>query len=555
VPNDPRIGTVIGGCRIEAEIGRGGMGVVYRAEQLRLGRLVAVKVITPELARDPGFRERFERESRVAASIEHPNVVPVHEAGETDGELYITMRFVDGTDLRALIAQSGRLDHRRAAKLVAQVGAALDAAHARGLVHRDVKPGNVLVARMADDDHGYLTDFGLTKRLISGAGLTRTGEWVGTVDYVAPEQIEGKPVDARADVYALGCVLHQALTGQVPYVRDSDVAKMYAHLHEPPPAVSAVAPDLPPEFDPVVARGMAKDPAERYPSAGDLGQAALAAAEGRLVDVPERSVARGPAAPEDGQAPAVTAPAALPPTHLAAGPPAYATPSHPTEVLPGRRRSVGGLWAVLAALAGAALLAAGLFAAGVFESDEPRKAASTDGAKQESPPATTPETDTETDTDTDTDDGGEGKVQTPPTDDVATYASAGYSAEYPSDWTIAEDDVLKTTYSRTRFVSADGAQSVLIDHSPGADNPASESAAGVEAQTSRTAGYVRLSFEETTIAGRPAVEWTFKVGSERKIDIFLTAGGDGYAVLGEGADFATVIGIARNVAASIQPAP
>jgi hypothetical protein len=550
VAHDPRIGTVIGGCRIEAEIGRGGMGVVYRAEQLRLGRLVAVKVITPELARDPGFRERFERESRVAASIEHPNVVPVHEAGETDGELYITMRFVDGTDLRALIAQVGRLDHRRAANLVAQVGAALDAAHARGLVHRDVKPGNVLVAPMPDGDHGYLTDFGLTKRLVSGAGLTRTGEWVGTVDYVAPEQIEGKPVDARADVYALGCVLHQALTGQVPYVRDSDVAKMYAHLHEPPPAVSAIAPDLPPEFDAVVARGMAKDPAERYPSAGDLGQAALAAAEGRLANVPERSVARGPAAPDHGQALEVTVPAALPPTHLAGPALAYATPAHPTEVLPGRRRSGGGLWAVLAALAGAALLAAGLFAAGVFKSDAPRKAAATESADQESPTATTPKTDTNTEA------GGGGKSEkTPVTDAVATYASASYGAQYPSDWTIAEDDVLKTTYSRTRFVSADGTQSVLIDHSPGADNPPSESAAGVEAQTARTAGYVRLSYEETTIAGRPAVEWTFKVGSERKIDIFLTAGGDGFAVLGTGADFATVIGIARDVAASIQPTP
>jgi serine/threonine protein kinase len=161
--SDPRIGAVLGGNRIEEEIGRGGMGVVYRATQLALGRTVAVKVITPELARDPGFRERFERESHVAASIEHPNVIPVHQAGEEDGELYITMRYVEGTDLRALIRRFDRLEPMRAARLIGQVAAALDAAHARGLVHRDVKPGNVLVSSTTDGgDHAYLTDFGLT---------------------------------------------------------------------------------------------------------------------------------------------------------------------------------------------------------------------------------------------------------------------------------------------------------------------------------------------------------------------------------------------------------
>jgi tRNA A-37 threonylcarbamoyl transferase component Bud32 len=554
---DPRIGAVIGRCRIEAEIGRGGMGVVYRAEQLRLGRLVAVKVIAPELARDPAFRERFERESRVAASIEHPNVIPVHEAGETDGELYITMRYVQGTDLRELISRSGRLEPHRAASLVAQVGAALDAAHAHGLVHRDVKPGNVLVAGMGERDHAYLTDFGLTKRLLSEAGLTRTGEWVGTADYVAPEQIEGKAVDARTDVYALCCVLHQTLTGQVPYVRDSDVAKMYAHLHEPPPAVTAIAPDVPAGFDAVVARGMAKDPAERYPSAGDLGRAAVAAAEGRVADAPERSVARGEALP-------VTVRAAQPPTRHAAPTPGGTTradaeppaptpvpASDPTAVIPPRRR-LRGIGAALAALAGAGILAAALFAAGVFESEEPRGGDTAENVRKQGAVPTTPEPEPRTEPEPEPP-GGDGRPEAPRAEPAATYTGGSYTARYPDGWRIAEDDVLKTTYSRTKFVSPGGAQSVLIDHSPGADNPASESAAAVESQLSQSENYVRHSFEETTVGGRPAVEWTFEIDDERKIDIFLTAGGDGYAVLGEGADFQTVIGITRDVAASIQP--
>jgi tRNA A-37 threonylcarbamoyl transferase component Bud32 len=534
---DPRIGTIIGGCRIDGEIGRGGMGVVYRAEQVRLGRTVAVKVIAPELARDPGFRERFERESRVAASIEHPNVIPVYEAGETDGELYITMRYVEGTDLRALIGRSGRLDHARAAQVVSQVGGALDAAHSSGLVHRDVKPGNVLVATVGGSDHAYLTDFGLTKRLISGAALTRTGEWVGTVDYVAPEQIEGKAVDARADIYALACVLHQTLTGQVPYVRDSDVAKMYAHLHEPPPAVTAVAPDVPQEFDTVVARGMAKQPEERYPSAGDLGQAAVAAAERREAPASERSVAVGAAAPEG----LATATAPLAATARAQGPPPPpAPPSHPTEVLPPARRRRGWLLGLAGALLGAIVLAGGLLAAGVFSgNDEPKP-------KAKPKPATVTTT-------TPSSNGGGKQIETTPASDVATYTASSYTAEYPADWKVAEDDVLKTTYSRTKFVSPDKSQSVLIDHSPGADNPPAESATAVEAATSKTPGYTRLSFEATTINGADAFEWTFKIGSTRKIDIFLTAGGDGYAVLGEGADFEAVIGHARDVAASIQP--
>src|ERR671934_63624 len=214
------VGSEFAGYRIEEVAARGGMGVVYRATQLRLGRTVALKLVTPTLARDESFRERFRREWMVAASIDHPNVIPVYEAGEEGDALFIAMRWVEGTDLRELI-DSGALDPARAIHLVAQVASALDAAHARDLIHRDVKPANVLVTA---EDHVYLTDFGLTKHASSISGLTRTGQWVGTVDYTAPEQIEGAPVTARTDVYSLGCVLFEALTGQTPYKRENDLA-------------------------------------------------------------------------------------------------------------------------------------------------------------------------------------------------------------------------------------------------------------------------------------------------------------------------------------------
>src|SRR5688500_171813 len=192
-----RPGDVFVDYRIEGLAGRGGMGVVYRATQLGLERTVALKVITPALADDPDFRRRFVAESKAAASIEHPNVIPVYYAGEREGVLFIVMRYVDGPDLRALVRAEGKLDAARAAHIIAQVGAGLDAAHQHGLVHRDVKPANVL---LGPDDHAYLTDFGLTKRTASTAGgVSRPGGWVGTLGYVAPEQIRGERIDARTD--------------------------------------------------------------------------------------------------------------------------------------------------------------------------------------------------------------------------------------------------------------------------------------------------------------------------------------------------------------------
>ena len=287
-------GAEFAGCRIEAVAGRGGMGVVYRATELSLGRPVALKLLTPDRAGDREFRERFQRESRMAAAIDHPNVIPVYAAGECDGLLYLVMRYVGGTDLHKLLRERGSLGSERAAEIVAQVASGLDAAHAAGLVHRDVKPANVLLA----GEHAYLSDFGLTRLAGSDTELTGSGQWIGTVEYCSPEQLRGERTDARADVYALGCVLFAALTGGPPFATGAVTSTLLAHLHDPPPMPSERG--APREFDRVITRALAKRPDDRYPSAGDLGRAALAAARGEAVTESERSVAIGSAAPEHG---------------------------------------------------------------------------------------------------------------------------------------------------------------------------------------------------------------------------------------------------------------
>jgi predicted Ser/Thr protein kinase len=283
-----------GAYDIQREVGRGGMGVVYLATDRRLGRRVALKVIVPELAADPQFRQRFEREARVAATLEHPHVVPVYEAGEHDGSLFIAMRFIDGRDLATEVRDHGRLAPDRLGRIVAQVAGALDAAHRSGVVHRDVKPANVLLTGTGDDEQAYLTDFGLTREAASESGLTLTGQWVGTVDYAAPEQILGEPTDARSDVYALGCLAFQALTGKPPF-QGAPAARLFAHMNEPPPSACAARTELRPEVDAALARAMAKKPADRFQSAGDLGRALAAALAGQAQVEPERTVARGAA--------------------------------------------------------------------------------------------------------------------------------------------------------------------------------------------------------------------------------------------------------------------
>jgi len=341
-------GAVFAGHRIEEMAGRGGMGVVYRATHVALGRTVALKVIAPDLIEDESTRQRFLRESKLAASIDHPNVIPVYYAGEEDGIAFLAMRFVRGEDLRSLVRGGGPLEPGRAARLVAQAAAALDAAHASGLVHRDVKPANILLTA---SDHVYLSDFGLSKHTLSVDGETHSGHWVGTLDYVAPEQIRGERVDARADVYALGCVLYFALTGRPPFEREDDQAKLWAHLSAPPPRPTDIVHGLPAEFDDVVARALAKLPGERFPSAGDLGRAALAATGEDDVHQRERVVAVGAAAPDET------------PTESTSGPegvPASEAPTRQQPTAPRRRWAVvAGAVSVLAAAGVAAVLAFG----------------------------------------------------------------------------------------------------------------------------------------------------------------------------------------------------
>ena len=273
-------GDQLGAYHVLSIIGRGGMGVVYLAEHASLERRVALKVLAPQFSADPNFRTRFERESRLAASLDHPNVVPVYEAGEIDGVLFIAMRYVDGPDLRTVLDREGHFEVARAIGIAAQLASALDAAHAHGLIHRDVKPGNVLLAAGYGSDggeHVYLTDFGLTKRSASKSGLTQLGQLVGTIDYIAPEQITGGTVDGRVDIYALGCVFFEMLSGKAPFLRETDLATMAAHLHEPPPSLTALRPDLPAASDALIARVLAKDPDQRFSSAAQFVRAARVA--------------------------------------------------------------------------------------------------------------------------------------------------------------------------------------------------------------------------------------------------------------------------------------
>ncbi|MFI6010539.1 serine/threonine-protein kinase [Streptomyces sp. NPDC051243] len=276
------IGAQIAGYQVECELGRGGMAVVYRARDLRLERTVALKLLTPDMVRNDTFRRRFAHEQRVAAALDHPHVVPIFEAGETDGVLYIAMRYVPGPDLRALLDRDGALQVDTALRIAAQVASALDAAHEHDLVHRDVKPGNVLLARGTDSDHPehvYLTDFGLTKKSLSLTGFTSVGEFVGTLDYVAPEQIAGRPVDGRCDLYSLACLVYETLAGGPPFQREDSMELLWAHQYDQPPALSERRPGTPPALDAVVERALAKVPEDRFDSCLEFAAALRAAVQ------------------------------------------------------------------------------------------------------------------------------------------------------------------------------------------------------------------------------------------------------------------------------------
>lgn len=288
---NPALGSEFAGHRLETVLGQGGMGIVYRARNLALDQDRALKVLAPALSGDQRFRERFRRESRLAASIDHPNVIPVHQAGEEAGHLFLAMRLVEGVDLRHLVVRDGALDPAIAAATVGAAAAGLDAAHAAGLIHRDVKPANILVGEGRDAGRIYITDFGISRSITGGETMTTTGELIGTADFMAPEQIAGDPVDHRADVYALGACLYFALTGEAPFPRDNEIATLFAHANAPRPRPSAVVPSVPPALDAVVERAMAVAPEDRFQSAGELGSAIEAALGGTPPPPPASSTA------------------------------------------------------------------------------------------------------------------------------------------------------------------------------------------------------------------------------------------------------------------------
>ena len=401
VSESTRIGTVFAGYRVDALLGRGGMSVVYKAEHIRLGRKVALKVLAAPLAHDESYRERFVRESQRAADLDHPNVIPIYDAGEieggdSDGLLYIAMRYVEGSDLRTILRRDGPLGVGKTIFVLDQVASALDAAHDSDLIHRDVKPSNILVAEPSE--HVYLTDFGVAKQT-TAPDLTRTGMFIGTVDYAAPEQIEGLTLDGRVDVYALGCMLYECLAGRPPFDREAEVAVMHAHLTTPPPKLTDVQPELPKELDRVIAKAMAKSRDDRFATAPELVDAAQAAviqrrstgtkheqahveqpapppAEARddaaaAPPTPPPEPAADPAPPAAEPSPAEPVPAPVSTPVAAAEAPGVSAPAPP----PRGRRAPG--WVATALLVVAAALASGLVAYLVARDDGGSTAAST----------------------------------------------------------------------------------------------------------------------------------------------------------------------------------
>jgi tRNA A-37 threonylcarbamoyl transferase component Bud32 len=371
--NFPRVGSEFAGYRLESVIARGGMSTVFLGEHLGLARKVAVKVLAQDLSEDDIFRERFVRESRIAAGLDHPNVIPIYEAGEIDGLLFIAMRYVQGPQLKDLIQKVGALPAERVLPIMSQSASALDAAHVRGLIHRDVKPGNILIDPDIGSehmDHVYLCDFGLTKRMSSHSGLTRTGQFVGTIDYIAPEQIEGKDVDARTDIYSLGCVLYECLTGSVPFEKQTEAAVLWAHVQQHPEPVTQMNPRLPHEVEHVVETALAKLPEDRYQTCAELVGALRAAFAPHTVGGSEAAADREPidpvmsgaARPEPGGSQAVASPPR--PTNVEAGSgggetrgsSAPAMPAGPSQAGPERPRRAGiALILALVFLAGAAI--------------------------------------------------------------------------------------------------------------------------------------------------------------------------------------------------------
>ena len=517
----PGVGDILGGCRLDRLAARGGMGIVYEATQLTLGRRVAVKVISPQLAHDEEFRERFTREARVAASVHHPNIVDVYDYGEQDDVLYLVMRYVDGTDLRTLMRGGVRLEPARAVAITGQVAGALDAAHGAGLIHRDVTPSNILLSGDGPREEAALTDFGLVKHLDT-AGATRTGGWLGTLAFVAPEALRDDAVDGRADVYALGCVLYRMLTGTAPFNRESDAATITAHLHDPPPRPSQAG-GVPPALDDVIARALAKDPEARYATAGALAadaRAALTAPSGVLGGAPP-----APPAPSASREDAATAVAGehtrmMPPRSAADAPDA-------TRVAPRRRRPRA---AAVAALAGLALL----LGVGIG-------VAADQALRDDSKPASTRRTTI---------------PRTPAPVALKPYSTPGYRAQVPRGWKLLADDVDRGDFSESRWRAPRPYHALLvITYRRGSRASPEGIADAARGRVAAQRTYSELAFGAIDLNDHDAWRWAYGVGGQARLSWYMNPCGTSVAVYGatKPSELLRWSPTLRAVTASVQP--
>ncbi len=525
-------GIELAGYRIVRFVARGGMGSVYEATQLSLDRRVALKFISDDLGVDEPFRARFRREARSAAAIDDPHILPVYEAGELpDGRLFLAMRFVDGPDLSTLLQQHGAMELRQALDVLGQVAEALDAAHACGLVHRDVKPANVMLDPRRGSWHAYLTDFGLAKPDEQVSEHTATGELLGTVDYMAPELIDGQPFDARADVYAFGCLAYRCLTGELPYGRETRAATMMAHLNAPIPRPSAIVAGLPPSADLMVEKAMQKDPALRVSSAGALMRWALVevAPDGGMHNgADERPTEQATLHTATVRAPRARTPRSAPPPVLKPVTSAAAGSAHRT-----RPALVIAVLALLVAVAAAGVTFGFLARSGDGtaggHSLANRPAAVVAGGSSSTSSTTGTRTLSRTST---TITGSEANTAAVESE---SFEGPGYTAEVPAGWSTVEDGAPKQGYTESKWQNrGEAADYALIDASgtqSGKLTPTQE-AAPVHRDLEQEPGYEELAYSPIQLGDTPAQEWVFRVAGSQRVDYFFQRCGSGFAVLG-----------------------
>lgn len=524
-------------------IGEGGMGRVYRAQQVSLERAVAIKIIRPEVAGQPDFRARFAQEARVAAAVDHPHVVSVHRAGEHKGKPYLVMQWIEGTDLRSLLTEHGPLEPGRACGLVLQIASALDAIHRHGLLHRDVKPANILVRRVGGRDHAYLTDFGVARAGAAGSsGLTRTGYAVGTAGYTAPELVRGEEGDGRADLYGLSCVLFEALAGERPFRAPNDDALRWAHASDPRPTVSSRNRYLGTRFDALTARGMAISPSERFASGQDFAMALEAALEGE--DAEPQTAATANVA--DGYQPTRIDPVTPAPQVLSPQGDPYREPAGQP---PARRRGPAVAAAlVLGALALAGVAVGAIAATGGFSADE-------QGAQAPPPSAeTNPEPETETVTETQDAPPPPGapsdRVDSGPAYTSFTPSSGAYTVDAPTGngWSAGAEEVVNAGLNRVVW-KGPGGETVWVDHTPG--EAPTFLREGKDVTEARTVPHDAFgSIQEYVFTGGP----DFCVVEECVVLHIDPGDGSGYGVIGGGGDAALAREVARRMAASLRPA-